>query len=449
MDKLGLVTEEKNMSVKELKARGRSLLARVLVFSMMLCTLFYREIQPKTAAAATETGESLEVFYQNDSGAKVATTQSYKRYYIDEAANAKDETVIVTTHSSANLGDGELLVAWNVNGSKVTPGKSIELNWSEQVATASTSSLNVIAEVISYTIEDSYNYFPVTVPGKPSVSYSDDTDTYTVSMPGTPTVTGGSFVRWKVSAGNGVYYADAGGALVTEDGLPVNFSGSTSLSIAAEWVPMATIKYYDSMDEYYSDSPMTTFTQVAEYEEGKLMPLSFSVAEGLGSSEGKYFLAWYIESSYVTPGTNLTYEWSSLPSGYPVKMAATWLTPEFSSNVDGVLSNETFANTTISVSNTADGYTVTAPSAPTHKAYFFDKWLVYFSDMPYEAAAGGTLDEVFPYSGDQSILLEAQWVEKKSAQVTYDLNDGTYVADGVTYDGTYSTVLYQENDHDT
>ena len=245
------------MGVKELKERIRSLLAWILVFSLVVgVTLFgVPEVVVAEETTKTPTGVVLNVPYYTG-GETYEKTQTYPQYYVDEVAETVDETVTVTTLTESEAGfsdsDRKKLIVWKDSfGTMIVPGDTVDYNWNNLNNGESLAEVSMSALVLTYTTPGDYNYYPVSEMGDLTLNYNNETETFTITMPEAVTVRSGKFVRWVVTSGNNTYYAEAGGTLTTSDKVEATFAyDNMELSVEVEWVPMATVMYYESYDNY-------------------------------------------------------------------------------------------------------------------------------------------------------------------------------------------------------
>lgn len=440
------------MNSMEQKHRKRALIAWMLVFSLLTCAFWFGRTE--TQAATAVDGVSLTVEY-NTGGTSAATTQTYYRYYVDEAAGTKEESVTITTPSESeiSLADGQVLTAWKMtdasqNEVTILPGESVTVAWEDVIGETTAVSMYIYGTVREYSVADSFTggdwntYYISNLDSIGGISINRSADSYTITAPGTPIMDAHEFVQWQLLNSDGMVlgYADAGGVFQT-DGSDVVFaySETDALTVSAEWTPVASIYFYEDM--YDMSNPFSTITVTQETDETGTKALSFTMPSAPVREDGSVFLAWYeqIGYSYRLPGETVTYndddggdgyaDWPALSSGYTGTISGTWLTPEYEfgdvevANYDG----------TISIDAQEDSFTIFAPDAePEASGYFFNGWSVLLNDTTHFVSGGETISGEdgsalsFLYSeyADSTVTLTAQWQEVAWAAAWFDLNGG-------------------------
>ena len=208
------------MNVRELKGRIRSLLAWVLVFSMVAgVTLFSA---PELVVHSANTGVVLEVAYIFTDGSEAATPV---KIYQQDTETGEDATVTVEFPSKVTA-EGELL-AWmmylpNTDMPEfVAPGESLDIPWSTVISGDGENSeeegdQGAISIITTYTLEamvlcteievdaamydNSGTYFPENEDELvATISRLEDGTGFTVIAPGVePVVPGFKFVEWEL-----------------------------------------------------------------------------------------------------------------------------------------------------------------------------------------------------------------------------------------------------------
>ena len=216
------------MEVRELKSRGRSLLARFLIFSLLLGSLFYGETNPVEAAEYTlvisydEAGEAI----QRCTGNETSVTFT--------PLSAKD--------AGLQLKEGQHMAGWNLGddaGTLIAPGEKVTLYWEELSAYFEESTewpVSVSPVIVNYSFPTIYTdntgiEREITFDGEitTSVGKTEPVEEgefpfyyYTVSVTGTPTADHHQFSNWSVAGGDMPMAVNPKGEIVsaemTDDG---------------------------------------------------------------------------------------------------------------------------------------------------------------------------------------------------------------------------------------
>ena len=478
------------MSVRELKERTRSLLAWVLVFSLVAgVTLFSA---PELVVHSANTGVVLEVAYIFVDGSEAATPV---KIYQQDTETGEDATVTVEFPSKVTAG-GELL-AWRVDLPNtdmpefVAPGEKLKIPWSTVISGDGVNSeeegdQGAISMITTYTLEawalcteievnaamydNSGAYFPENEDELvAAISHLEDGTGFTVIAPEVePVVPGFKFVEWEMNgytAGCGEVFrmTEAVEETGAEEELRYEYMMALdlpSIYITAVYTPVVALKYYNSESDYNRSAVQKIVNQneTANAEDPLSVTADISVLE---APAGSTFLSWVLPNNSETPYSlenEISLTWSSLNSGNIYPVVGTWLTSYF----DGGEAELADWDETVSVTRGEDAFTIAAPEKePEAEGYMFTGWDVSVTsiDMPFTVQAGktisvmtedGTLVEAgFPYGRDTEAYFTALWRKVASANVDFNLNGGSCEVDGEYLDGTLSEKVIQEAEEDT
>ena len=427
------------MSNAEMKQRKRSLLVILLVFSLLVRVFCFGRME--THAATQVGGVSLTVEY-NTGGVTAAATQTYYRYYIDEAAGTMDASVTITmpSESEISMADGQLLTAWEMTdpiGQDVItllPGDTYSFDWESLLEGQESSQLylSIYGNVREYSVNESftgedYNTYAITnYDSIGDISINRTADGFTVTAPGTPVLESHAFDQWQLLNSDymPIGYATAGGVFQSPDGgdLLLDYSSYDTLYVEAVGIPMATINFYKSM--FDTDTVLDTITVTKQTDDNGTKALSFTWPSAPEGEAGSVFLAWYdsIGYSYRLPGTTVTYndedgdgyaDWPSLGTGYVTSVYGSWL--DVTTEYGDVVVTTSAGEATVTTYDTY--FTLTAPSAPTADGYLFTGWTILLDNTTYEVTAGEIVSDennspialTYENYDDVTVTFIAQW----------------------------------------
>jgi hypothetical protein len=155
--------EEEIMKRMEFRQRKRALIVIAVVFALLMRMFFFAGIETK--AATPVDGVSLTVEYYTGDNAP-AITQTYYRYYTDEASGAMDDSVTIRmpAESEVSLTNGKLFVAWELTEPigqdylYLAPSEEYTFDWESLLDGQPTSAirLSVYANIREYSVSDSF-----------------------------------------------------------------------------------------------------------------------------------------------------------------------------------------------------------------------------------------------------------------------------------------------------
>jgi len=461
------------MGLRELKNRGRSLLAWILVFSLITGVLVFGVPEVKARAA---TGDTLEVQYVENREVVGDST-----IYPDDGSST--EVTVVFPETIPGSDSGNVLFAWALTTGNTTeyikPGTSRKIAWSDipllypsgGVTDAGTNyimTLTAVAAPFSFEVGvgagDDFQFTPENYSGTYSI-VREETG-FSIQPPvAEPQIERFQFSNWCL---NGLEYDNSQNEFLDNNGAPLFFSYDSITSdsyfmMEAIYDLYVGFAYYNTIEEIDNGTPENIVYSDTAVSRDDPFEMTADVSKVTGP-DGASFLAWYLSTyegdsgPYSHTGTySDLYAWNARTvqindTLYPnvISIAATWLTPTFIGGYcdnDAVTMDDYTGKVTIE-DNPEGGYTITAPtSTPTAEGYFFNGWasvevaesaeargIGYFvgTDGVVSTANVGVTEEVityepviFSYGGDVTATFTASWERAASAEVTFNTGEQT------------------------
>ena len=225
------------------------------------------------------------------------------------------------------------------------------------------------------------------------------------------------------------YTNEAGETQIFEAGeaatatLPFGVEGSTvEYELLAVWIKSAVINYVLVPD---GEAVQTETIDGEEADTSFTVTLSADIPSGVEEST---FLAWYSTlgtPEYGLPGDTMTFAWTDvINQNNIVSLEAQRLTV----NYEGVETADWSGEATVTPGETS--FTLSAPeTAPEEAGRFFLGWNVAVGDRIFEnigagMQVGNTLD--YATYANQTVTFTSQWQAAESAEITFNMNGGTY-----------------------
>ena len=445
------------MKRMEFRQRKRALVVIAVVFALLIRMFFFAGTETK--AATPVDGVSLTVEYYTD-GNTPLITQTYYRYYTDEASGAMEDSVTIQmpAESEVSLASGNLFMAWELTepiGQEylyLAPLEEYTFDWASLLDGQPTSAikLSVYGNIREYSVSDRFtseDYMTYKVTNYDSIGDISVTRVeggLKISAPGTPELESHEFSHWQILNSDymPVATAKANEVFVSPDGgdFLLDYYSYESMTIEPVGIPVACINFYPN--EYDMTTVLNTVYVTKETDDNGTKALAVQMADAPADGPDSLFLTWFeqINYTYVQPGTTVVYdlddtqdgysEWPALSSGYEATVFGTWVDIAMEFGDVEVTGYESMAG----VERQEDYFTLTAPGNAMADGYYLKEWKVTLGGTDYQVTPGETVCdsrgtplqlEYKTYAGE-TITFVAEWEPLLTVTVEYYASRSDY-----------------------